>query len=422
MKPLFKFPIFAVAALIIYITACKKDNITPLDMLKPNTTSSHVFNVGGSNNISLRTGEEDPAPTILGAIRDNPYTVSKMTEAYNNINTISIGQVSTTNLYVKFCPDNVDELMVLINEGLELLDFPMEYEVLEMGDYYDDPNIPEGELPCYYAVVKPNYVFPAVPYTILESLHIADYDSALAEEAFRLTGQEYEGNKSLCTETDPNWPECQCDIYLNINQAEWQACIDAVLNPPVNSTCTSSSDWRKPGGRIQIEDTELGLEGVKKAKVVWWNGWFTVKTTHTDQNGCWSINTQESGKAYMWVKFKNEKATIRTIRLNKFHQYLFAVSDYVGIISSPPYNDIEVNYMDHPNVDSQPKRYWVSATTLNAVDEFYDYANQDGFLTPPGDLNVLLHTFGDPEVGGAPMFQQTINQSWLYDYMKKKDT
>jgi hypothetical protein len=394
-------------------SSCQKDDINNVSFV-PNSENKTIFNVGGDSPGFRST---DPVLTGLGVKRNNPYTVEKMTEAYNLINTIPVSAVSTTHYYVKFTPTTMGELSILINSEIELFDFPLENEVIHMGDYYLDPSQDEEDIPWYYAVVDGTFTLTGVPFEVLERLHIAAYESDLAKKAFEITNNDYDDELRVCSDGDPNWPDCQCDML--IGTPDWQDCIDQVNNTGGGSpTCTTFSDQRKPAGRIQVQDTQLGLEGLKNVKVTWWDGWFTVKKTQTDDDGCWSLNKREKGKAYMWVKFKNEKATVRTIRLNKFHQYLYAVQDYVGVIGAPPYNNIEVNYYDHVNVDSQEKRYWVSATAINAIDDYYDYASQDGFLAPPEDLNILLHTFGGADIGSAPMLQQSVNNSILYDYFK----
>ena len=48
--------------------------------------------------------------------------------------------ISATHLYVRFKPNSVEQFIMLEEiEDLELQDFPMDYEVVQDGDYYQDP-------------------------------------------------------------------------------------------------------------------------------------------------------------------------------------------------------------------------------------------------------------------------------------------
>jgi hypothetical protein len=73
--------------------------------------------------------EKDSVPTILGAQRNNPYTVSNMTQAWNDL----FGQHKTyaalpaTHHYVKFDPQSLEEYKALAESGITYVDFPLDY-------------------------------------------------------------------------------------------------------------------------------------------------------------------------------------------------------------------------------------------------------------------------------------------------------
>ena len=178
---------------------------------------------GFTRNPTLGTPEQ----TVLGDLRENPYTVQKMTEAYNLISPTPIQEVETTNLYVKFCPTDYEELRVLTALDLNLYDYPLEYEVLQMGKSYTDPNLGVDEIPCFYAIVEPRFTFPrGLTYEVLEKLHLADYASPLTQKAFELTDNEYV--MVTCAEGLPGWPFCECELG-NPTPEEYEACIICLL-------------------------------------------------------------------------------------------------------------------------------------------------------------------------------------------------
>lgn len=58
------------------------------------------------------------------------------------------------------------------------------------GDYYQDPSIPDEQITWQYAVVPPDFQFPAgIQYQILAQIHIPGNDyTAVETEAERLQG------------------------------------------------------------------------------------------------------------------------------------------------------------------------------------------------------------------------------------------
>ena len=64
-----------------------------------------------------------------------------MQQAYYNVTGQSITP-AVTNLYVRFKPSDVGQLRVLDSltdaQGLDLFDEPLDYHVVQEGDYYQD--------------------------------------------------------------------------------------------------------------------------------------------------------------------------------------------------------------------------------------------------------------------------------------------
>lgn len=399
---------------------------------------------------------------MLGAKKPNPFARAIMTQAYNNIHEPDVAQVPHTHLYVRFLPNSPEEYRLLGDiEGLELFDFPLDYEIVEHGDYYHDPTIPEENITWQYAVVRRDFAFPPnVQYEVLEQIVNAPFKSKLTREAFRIAysnagmgpgggqrasdrnyeecawdcnyypecfelpefgcggtvtappgggtgggGQTFPGDEIPCEITDPNWPNCE---ELPVVTTVTNGCGCSVSNTTV----------RYPGGCVRVVDTQLPangnlpngasvhLDGVKQAKIVWWNGWFGVWETYTDDNGCWQIQKEDYGKGYMWVKFKNQRAAIRGMRGAKIWEYAIAVKDYVGAFNGPTFNDISVIYNTGGDVGSASLLFWHAATANNALWDYYQYAAADGITLPPGDLKVLLTNWGGG-AAAAPMLNQT---------------
>ncbi len=393
MKNTPKLLLFAV--LILLLQACKKDSFSELSDSPVEFTNtgqnneSHVFNFGGN----FATERNNISNTVLGDIRVNPYTVANMTTAYNNLNDPDIAVIATTNLYVKFCPQTIEEVAELFEMDLNLYDYPLEYEVIEMGDSYEDPTLGPDDFPCFYSIEEPGFELPSYG-EIVDEIHISKYNTRLTEEAFKLTGNDYE--KTMCFDDDPNWPECQCDDFIGTPM--WQDCIDNIYEPPpppIPTDCLNS-DPNKPSGFVRVQNTQTGMEGVRQVKIILKDTWFTEDEVWTNDDGCFQLKKEYKNNVWMWIKWKNDRCKIRGVSNTqswKIWKHLRAHKDFIDKFTNPPYNDIEVNYYWDANLvphGSKSHIRWAASTVNNAVHQFHDYAITDGIDTPPSKLNIYL--------------------------------
>ncbi len=434
--------LFLILASIALIYSCKKDNLTSQIEEAPNEIikSSHpvIFNVGDQE-VTLRDGGSGTtdaySKTQLGNVKQNPYALANMKQAFENIKGSTISNVTPTHLQVKFTPSNFEELDTLLQTDAFFFDFPIDHEVTQMGDYYQE--LEADEYPVLYSTVKSDFNFPNVNYEVLQELFVSPYESMLTAEAFRLTGNIYispfddiddetelNGFSGDCQPGCPSFPcclggevDCNDDWLPNPNDcpfydancfensntlAEYLACVEAVIIAANNNSlyeindcgCEVYKDIRKPGGCINVEDTQLGMQPVRRVKVIMWDAWFTGHyNTWTDDNGCWKINSRFHGNSWMWVKFTNSRGSIRGTQGKNFNSawlWKRVVKDYVGNIWGPYYNNIEVNYMDVLDNSSTNHRYWAAATVNNSLHEFYDNAYLDGIAPPLLDLDIYI--------------------------------
>ena len=49
--------------------------------------------------------------------------------------------VRTTDLYVRFLPENEEQYQQLQALDIRLIDHPVDYQILKEGDYYHDPSV-----------------------------------------------------------------------------------------------------------------------------------------------------------------------------------------------------------------------------------------------------------------------------------------
>ena len=163
---------------------------------------------------------------------------------------------------------------------------------------------------------------------------------------------------------------------------------------------------------MQVEDTQLGMEGVRNVKIIAWNGWFRFDQTSTNDSGCWNINRNYRGKAWFWVKFKNDKCRIRgtTASWRAAWQWQSTVIDAIGRVDGPNFNNIQINYNLWTQQGSSAHLYWGAATVNNALHDFHDYAIADGVPTPER-LDIYVgrnNTYGYTLMHSQDIFSTTI--------------
>ena len=371
-------------------------------------------------------------PIILGEkITKNAFTVENMTIAWNILYPdCRVTRLNPTDIYTKFEPTSAEQVYELKKDiNLTLFDFPLDYRVVQMGDYYDDPG--SGEFPNFYGIVGSQQSMPAnVGREVLSELYLDDSDPLLNAVAMINDGypmdviSDYIGPIDRSDIDDcasivlPPIIDCDppCVPMLRIRddvppvngkpQMEWY-CDCSGGDPgtgggdgdPGQYTtngcgCKVFKDKLKPGGCVTVWDENLHENvGVRNAKIIVKNTsgydfdylWTWVRTTFTDENGCWKIDRRCSKRnnIHVWVEFNNEKAYIRGPHFD-LKRYIIPVAHYVGEIDGPIYNNISVHYPVWDVPETQVvQRYWASAIIINTIDQMHINCANEGINVPP---------------------------------------
>lgn len=184
-----------VIVLTLVVFSCKKEMKQPADVLPPESIASRTNLTAASTLPYCWEDAEDGLaydsilkPTILGArLIGFPYSLAVMRQASINLTGGTIGIVEN-KWYVRFKPANTDQLAVLEDLDIDLFDYPLDYELVQEGDYYNDGVTPAEEIPWLYAVVDVNFIPPAgITYELLQRLHVPD-NYHFEDEAFQITG------------------------------------------------------------------------------------------------------------------------------------------------------------------------------------------------------------------------------------------
>ena len=320
---------------------------------------------------------------VLGKQLEDPYSVSNITKALHSLYPSEAGEteVPTTDIYVRFLPSGQEQYDALESLGLEMLDHPVDFEILREGDYYHDPSVPEDAITWQYAVVSPDFVFPeGIRYEILDHCHITEHDvvtrasdtwidwDAVERESFRLTGNE------------------------------------TMLSDNINVKSSAA----KPSGRITLIDDRFPdkPEPVKGVRVAC-NVFVKIGQAYTDEEGRYSIDKNFSANPRYWLVFKNKKGFgigVNTVLVG-------GSASALGKHSSEGYS-LEVSSKSDKN---QFKRCVVNNS---AWDYFEKCKTASGSMkAPPANLRIWIFPFLDSS--STVMMQQgaAIDNTKIGEYL-----
>jgi len=160
-----------------------------------------------------------PEPTqnegsvVLGRRMEDPYAIQNMQKAYASLKAAKaatpVFDIKPTHTYMRFLPKNEIELDLLKSDTtLVLYDFPLNYEIKNLGTYYHDPSLPESAITYQYCVVPVGHQIPNVQNELLYQVFIPNQELEnqflidLEYESVRLTGnlpQGFENTKGRWT-------------------------------------------------------------------------------------------------------------------------------------------------------------------------------------------------------------------------------
>lgn len=286
----------------------------------------------------------------LGRRLENPYSVTNVREALAAVYpTRASSAVPVTDYYVRFLPKTTEDIDILTELGVELLDYPMDREILTDGDYYHDPDIPEDEITWQYAVVPPDFDFPdGIHYEVLDECFIPDEDvetrspgdldwGAVERMAFEITGNS------------------------------------GLLEPQTRAKS-------KPSGTITIVDEGLkskkkvGVAGVKMIA----NVFVKIATTYTDENGDYQFSAKFSAKPHYRICFKNKVGF--SIGLN-----LILVPASISTLGKAPATGIDY-VVDKSSDEALFRRCVVN----NAAYDYYKKCQTSGVALPPKNIRFWI--------------------------------
>ena len=185
-----KFLSLSMLLLIIVTSSCKKDD----------------YNLDNSGSFQNPTSlDQKEGQTILGEQLEDPYALKNMKQAYSNLKSANSEtpdvDIQPTHTYIRFLPKNEEEWTILKSDtSLVLYDYPLNYEIVNLGTYYHDPSLPDSAITYQYCVVPIGYVIPNVQNELLYEVYIPSEDDSTSLKSTNtgnkfLTDLEYESNR-----------------------------------------------------------------------------------------------------------------------------------------------------------------------------------------------------------------------------------
>lgn len=358
-----KFPVL-ILLMIFGLFSCQKDEMT----------------LESENKTDINGDVEPKGMMVLGNKLENPYSVENMKKAYESLKSSTTLKSATTDtfevvantLYIRFLPKDSTDLRILwADTTIELFDFPLDYEIVEEGFYYHDPEIPEGQPTWQYTSVPIDYQFPNVKYEIIEECYIPEDD----EEDIEL--------KSSYSD----------DFYGQLELEAFRITGNLEEESTLKSTNGIMAKKKKPKGTIRVNNTIDGLEGVMRVKVrvhnfVKWN------TRNTDESGNYQMDKNFRTNVHYAVIFENS----RGFKIWGNWAFLAPAHYNMGWHSNSGYSrDI------YQNSDA-----WKWSTVNNSVYKYIDYCDDFSISKPPSNLRVWVFEKGSgTTMGSASMLRRT---------------
>lgn len=347
-----------IVAVLLALAACN----SKLDVTDPSASGIAAESVGHDM-------------IVLGRQLEDPYSVKNVTKALQSLyptKAAVVGSLEPTHYYVRFLLNSEADFNALDSLGVDLLDHPMDYEIVREGDWYHDPSIPEGDITWQYAAVPIDFEAPAgILCERLDDCYIIGSEpastratkasecidwAAVEREAFRITGNELPEN-----------------------------CV------------TRAGDTAKPSGRITILDPDYDSEPVGVAGVkVTCNVFVKVARAYTDEEGYYSMTSSFASDPRYRIVFSNRKGF--NIGMN-----LILVKASVSTLGKHPATGCSIMV-----TDKSDDKLFSRCAVNNAAYEYCESCkyNGDKISLPPANLRIwILHKM---RTSAALMFQQGV--------------
>jgi len=396
---------------IATFTSCSDDPISQ------NDASSEISNY--SNRPNENEKPDVHTQIILGEKLENPYSVENMQKAFDYYNSVipnspfNEKRVNPTHYYIKINPNTLEQLEMLDNldnsddENVPILhDYPLDYEILQEGDYYVYPTDENDIYHSAYTLIPIDYQFSIpVPYIVLSEI----YEPSEEEYDVETVALFFAG-----------WRDDLEADEIFINEENLSEYLVNLLEEPEEGTPGMGNRLfgkrYRPHGCIKVENTDDvatvfqenstdTMEPLQQARISIGRNFFW-KYTYTDDYGCFSSPKKYRGKVRIRAKWRGYTATIR----KTWNEVLgLWVSDHLMTITRGN-NGITKNIMHNEphtgigGIDLQGGHLWFKGTVHNGLRKYIDFSNTNGIYHTVNYANVWSWAKGKDS--SAPMLNK----------------
>jgi len=315
---------FKLLILLFVFCACENDDIF---------NDNNDLEIDTELNSNLKSLGDDKY-TILGAKKTIPCSVTNMTNALNSISSNPTAKkhpdnnysIDLTHYYIKFSPQDSIQYDIIVNDSvLSVSDVPFEYDIVQEGSVYLDPNARDTIFLDYYSVVPKDYIIPSeVPHEIIDNLHFTNEDS-FGEELSEREENILEFYEDLNTEAlklsdNLERDEKENHTYFISNPNDQLSYADVInLGLEVKDVNINydlefqeklfGSRWR-PSGNVTVEEDAatnvtqaIGVQGARIRVRKW--GWLVIRQTNTNEDGYFQTSRTRTRRVKYTCIFKN---------------------------------------------------------------------------------------------------------------------
>ncbi len=381
-------------------------------------------------------------PVILGEQINNPYLIENILAALDTLKAhpeeqnscmkapavLENIEIKPTDLYVRFLPTDSSQYALLMNDtSLLLFDYPLDYQKIQTGDYYQDPTV-AGAYTWLYTTVPVGYEsLTGITYEVIEELFIPEHSPyySIEESPAKVKAADH-------VKANVAHKEDYVDALKTILAISFMITDNAdQLNEPTKNHVSTDMQkaksyvvksflwktWREavynPEGYFWVS-TPTGIQPLANVRVRVAR-YFTFYETRTDQNGRFYFNKQFGEDAIFpnveyFVYFDGENGNNSWKLMNG--------------LGGTTYTSVGVHSPDRYDMTFYPTSdYWGKCIIQNAITKYINISRTEGVSLPPAELKIdpdksSFYTKGIPPFVNNAVKIELSYQNNLKDFYK----
>lgn len=371
--------------------------------------------------------EEDAI--VLGNQRSNPYEITNMLHAYEIIScllpnfVVGTEEPEVNTIYYRVLPTDSADLAILdADTSIIYFDYPLDYDIVQWGNYYHDPTVSDPAYTWLYAVVPAGHPLPQLSTVqILQECYLPEEPSGNDDSLYdtipdwqngfallEYVAYRESGNSDMFEPEDIDNLEYILDNSLGWGEENGQA----------QRSSRSFWSWLRgwitgvhPQGQFRVRNTETGAnEPIKNAKVLIHN-FIKIYCGGLNSNGFYYSTTRFRTRSWYHIRFENHNTGTRIYNES---QFIFGpVHRRLGWHSRDGYS-CTLYFGDMA---------WRYASINNAAEKYLNYCQEYSIFFPynlriwvvgiENDMGVastpLFHKRGVPLAWGAALFSPLLS-------------